>query len=106
LRNRCPPGWYARALDKFFDMNRDKTYGYQFLRPVIIDYVHARLAEGANVSTVRLETAAIRGFFAYMIQMGAVDVMFNPARNVKVRQSKETESSRLNFSPLAMPLSQ
>ena len=87
-------------------MNRDKTYGHQFLRPVIIDYVQARLAEGASVSTVCLEMAAVRGLFAYMMRMGAVDVMFNPAANVKVRQSKETESSRLNFSPVAMPLSQ
>jgi site-specific recombinase XerD len=75
---------YARALDKFLDMNRDKTFGYQFLRPVIIDYVQARLVEGASVSTVRLEMAAVRGLFAYMIQMGAVDVMFNPAANVRV----------------------
>lgn len=77
---------YARALDRFFDMNRGKVYGYQFLRPVIIDYVQARLAEGASVSTVRLEMAAVRGLFAYMISMGAVDVMFNPAANVKVRR--------------------
>ena len=79
---------YARALDRFFDMNRDKVYGYQFLRPTIIDYVQARLAEGASVATVRLEMAAVRGLFAYMIQMGAVDVMFNPAKNVKVKKSK------------------
>jgi site-specific recombinase XerD len=51
---------------------------------VIIDYVQARLAEGASVSTVRLEMAAVRGLFAFMISMGAVDVMFNPAKNVKV----------------------
>jgi site-specific recombinase XerD len=80
---------YARALDKFLDMNRDKTYGYQFLRPVIIDYVQARLVEGASVSTVRLEMAAVRGLFAYMISMGAVDVMFNPAKNVQVKKAKD-----------------
>jgi site-specific recombinase XerD len=80
---------YARALDRFFDMNRDKVYGYQFLRPVIIDYVQARLAEGASVSTVRLEMAAVRGLFAYMISMGAVDVMFNPAKNVQVNKAKD-----------------
>jgi site-specific recombinase XerD len=80
---------YARALDRFFDMNRDKTYGYQFLRPVIIDYVQARLAEGASVSTVRLEMAAVRGLFAFMISMGAVDMMFNPAANVKVTKPKD-----------------
>jgi hypothetical protein len=80
---------YARALDRFFGMNRGKEYGYQFLRPVIIDYVNARLAEGASVSTVRLEISAVRGLFAYMMRIGAVDVMFNPARNVKVRRLKE-----------------
>ena len=80
---------YARALDKFFDMNRDKTYGHRFLRPVIIDYVQARLAEGASVSTVRLEMAAIRGLFDFMIAMGAYDVMLNPAAKVKVTKPKD-----------------
>jgi site-specific recombinase XerD len=84
---------YARALDKFFDMNRDKTYGYQFLRPVIIDYVQARLAEGARVSTVRLEMAAIRGSFDFMIAMGAFDVMINPARNVKVGKPRKPDAT-------------
>jgi site-specific recombinase XerD len=71
----------------------------------IYDYVQSRLAEGASVSTVRLELSAIRGLFQFAMDVGASDVMFNAARNVKVRQSKETESSRLNFSPVAMPLS-
>ena len=80
---------YARALDRFFDMNGDKVYGYQFLRPVIIDYVQARLAEGASVSTVRLEMSAVRGLFQFMIRMGAVDVMFNPAANVRIKKPQD-----------------
>src|SRR5215469_13237730 len=65
-----------------------KEYGYQFLRPVVIDFVQSRLAEGAAVSTVRLEMAAIRGLFDFMISMGAYDVMLNPAKNVKVNAPK------------------
>jgi len=75
---------YARALDRFLNMNRDKEFAYQFLRPTIIDFVQSRLAEGAAVSTVRLEMAAIRGLFDFMIAMGAYDLMLNPAKNVKV----------------------
>jgi site-specific recombinase XerD len=75
-------------------MNRSREYGYQFLRPVIIDYVQARLAEGASVATVRLEMAAIRGLFAYMIAMGAYDVMLNPAKNVKVRKNESRAPER------------
>ena len=79
---------YARAVDRFIEKNADKIYGYEFLRPVIIDYVNARLAEGASVSTVRLEMAAIRGLFEYMIAMGAYDVMLNPAMNIRVKKPK------------------
>ena len=55
---------------------------------MIIDYVNARLAEGASVSTVRLEMAAIRGLFDFMIKVGAYDVVLNPAKNVNVRKPK------------------
>jgi site-specific recombinase XerC len=61
----------------------------QFLRPVINDYVETRLGEGASVATVRLELSAIRGLFQFMLEMGAPDVMFNPARGVKVRKPKD-----------------
>jgi hypothetical protein len=77
---------YARAMDRFFKMNQGNTYGYQFLRPVIIDYAQARLAEGASVSTVRLQMSAVRGLFDFMIAMNAFDVIINPARNVKVKK--------------------
>lgn len=39
-----------------------------------------------SISTARLEMAAIRGLFAYMIRMDAVDVIFNPAANVKIKR--------------------
>jgi site-specific recombinase XerD len=77
---------YSRALERFLGKYPDKIYGHQFLRPVINDYVQSRLAEGASVSTVRLEMSAIRGLFQFALDMGAADVMFNPAKGVKVRK--------------------
>lgn len=44
--------------------------------------------EGASVSTVPLELSAIRGLFQLALDIGAVDVMSNPARNVKVRKTR------------------
>jgi site-specific recombinase XerD len=79
---------YARALERFLGMHPGKTYGHQFLRPVIDSYVETRLAEGASVGTIRLELSAVRGLFQFALDMGASDIMFHPARNVKVRQSK------------------
>lgn len=55
---------------------------------MINDYVETRLVEGASVATVRLELSAIRGLFQFMLDMEAADVMFNPAKGVKLRQSK------------------
>jgi site-specific recombinase XerD len=79
---------YSRALETFLGKHPGKTYPHQFLRPVINDYVEARLKENASVATVRLELSAIRGLFQFMMDMAAPDVMFNPARNVKVRPLK------------------
>ena len=76
---------YARAIERFLRKYPDKIYGHQFLRPVINDYVQFRLAEGAGVSTVRLEMSAIRGLFQFALDMNAPDVMVNPAKNVKVK---------------------
>ena len=94
---------YARALERFLGKHPGRTYPHQFLRPVINDYVETRLKEGASVATVRLELSAIRGLFQFMLDMGAPDVMFNPARNVKVRQSKsgsvEADQNELTESP-------
>ena len=79
---------YARALERFLGKHPKKTFPHQFLRPVINDYVETRLAEGASVATVRLELSAIRGLFQFMLDMNAWDVMFNPAKNVKVQKLK------------------
>jgi site-specific recombinase XerD len=87
---------YARALEKFLAKHPGKTYGHQFLRPVVNSYVETRLAEGASVATVRLELSAVRGLFQFAMDMGASDVMFNPARNVKVRQSKSGSAKAAN----------
>ena len=69
-------------------------YPHQFLRPIINDYIETRMAEGASVATVRLELSAVRGLFQFMMDMGAADVMFNPAKGVKLRHRarKEIES--------------
>jgi hypothetical protein len=80
---------YARALERFLGKHPGKTYGHQFLRPVINSYVENRLAEGASVATVRLELSAVRGLFQFAMDMGAADVMFNPAKNVKVKRTSE-----------------
>ena len=79
---------YARALERFLGKHPGKTYAHQFLRPVINQYVETRLGEGASVATVRLELSAVRGLFQFALDMGAADVMFNPAKSVRVRQSK------------------
>jgi site-specific recombinase XerC len=78
---------YARALERFLGKHATKTHPHQFLRPVFNDYVEERLTEGASVSTVRLELSAVRGLFQFMIEMGAADVMFNPAKGVTVKTS-------------------
>ena len=77
---------YARALERFLGKHRGKTYPHQFLGPAINEYVETRLAEGASVATVRLELSAVRGLFQFMLAMGAADVMFNPAKAVKVKR--------------------
>jgi site-specific recombinase XerD len=83
---------YARALERFLGRHPERTYGYQFLRPTINDYVESRLEEGASVSTVRLEMSAIRGLFQFALDMGAFDVMVNPAKNVKSEETRESPS--------------
>lgn len=75
---------YARALEKFLGKYPGRTFAHDFLRPLIHDYVQSRLAEGAAVSTVRLELSAIRGLFQFMIDMNALGVFLNPARGVRV----------------------
>jgi len=83
---------YSRALERFLGKHHGKTYAHQFLRPSIIDYVEARLQEGASVATVRVELSAIRGLFQFMADMGAADVFFNPARGVRVPMPSKKKS--------------
>jgi site-specific recombinase XerC len=39
---------------------------------------------------VRLELSAIRGLFQFMLDMNAPDVMFNPAKGVKVKTTNQS----------------
>jgi site-specific recombinase XerD len=96
---------YARALERFLGKHPGKTYGHQFLRPVINSYVDTRLAEGASVATVRLELSAVRGLFQFALDMGAADVMFNPAINVKVRGKQQVHQSIAESSEQRVPSS-
>ena len=75
---------YARALEKFLARNGGKAYAHDFFRAHINDYVKRRLDEGAAVSTVRLEISAIRSFWQFMEDMGAV--LLNPVRGLKVNR--------------------
>jgi integrase len=84
---------YARALEKFLGKHPGKTFPHQFPRPVINDFVEKRLAEGASVATVRLELSAIRGLFQFAMDMKAADVLFNPAKNVKLKKSKGNQAA-------------
>gem|GEM_PF-6457521 len=84
---------YARAFERFLGKHPGLTYGHQFLRPVINDYVGTRFAEGASIATVRLELSAVRGLFQFAMDVGASDMMFNPARGVKVRRSNSKSPS-------------
>jgi site-specific recombinase XerD len=79
---------YARALERFLGNYPSKTYPHQFLRATINEYVETRLGERASAATVRVELSAIRGLFQFMLDMGASDVMFNPAKGVKVKTRK------------------
>ncbi len=74
---------YSRVVQALLDHFRDSRYPHSFLRPQLIDYRDKRLKQ-AKPSTVRLEFTAIRSFWNWMLQMGVVDVMFNPANNIKV----------------------
>jgi site-specific recombinase XerD len=85
---------YARALERFLAKHPTRTYCHQFLRPVINQYIEDRLTDGASVATVRLELSAIRGLFQFALEMGAADVFFNPAKNVKVRKPENDRKVR------------
>jgi len=73
---------YGRALSRFLRAFPGRKDVNSFARPEIIDWVNARLAEGASVATVRTELAAIRSFFQFCVDMQVA--MLNPARGVTV----------------------
>ncbi len=77
---------YGRALSRFLAAFPGRKDINSFLRPEIIDWVNARLAEGASVATVRTELAAIRSFFQFAVDMQ--QAMINPARGIKVQQTR------------------
>ena len=97
---------YARALERFLGAHRGKTYPHQFLRPVINDYVETRLAEGASIATVRLELSAVRGLFQFILDMNAPDVMFNPAKGVKVKTSNPSLGKARKPAPIGQTVEQ
>lgn len=84
-KSREPQRRYARALDKFLGKNEGKAYAHDFFKAHINDYVQTRLAEGAAISTVRLEISAIRSFWQFLEDMDAV--LLNPVRGVKVKRA-------------------
>ena len=79
---------YARVLDKFLRKYPNKKYPYEFLRPLIDDYVQTRFAEGASVNTVRLELSAIRSFWKFMVDLEAFGVFFVIASGVRAVHAK------------------
>lgn len=82
---------YGRALSRFLEAFPGRKDVNSFVRPEIIDWVNARLAEGASVATVRTEMAAIRSFFQFCVDMQ--QAMVNPARGVKVPNSRKSPLS-------------
>ena len=82
---------YGRALSRFLEAFPGRKDINSFVRPEIIDWVNARLAEGASVATVRTELAAIRSFFQFCVDMD--QAMINPARGVKVPAHRKSPLS-------------
>jgi Phage integrase, N-terminal SAM-like domain len=80
---------YARALEKFLGKNKGKAYAHDFFRPHINDYIQTRLAEGAAISTVRLEISAIRAFWNFMEEMGVL--LLNPTKGVRVPNKNRSQ---------------
>jgi len=79
---------YTRALNKLFATFPDKRFLYQFLRSDLEDFKKKRLEQGASPKTVNIELSCIRSFWNFLLQMEAEGVFFNPAKGLKVRQSK------------------
>lgn len=83
---------YSRILGKFYDHFPDKRFTYSFLRCDSEDYKQARLKEGASRQTVQMELSVLRGFFKWMLAMGADGCFFNPALGVRVPKEKRLKN--------------
>lgn len=92
---------YGRALSRFLEAFPGRRDINSFVRPEIIDWVNARLAEGASVATVRTELAAIRSFFQFCVDMQVA--MLNPARGVKVPNSKKSQLANASTAAIISP---
>lgn len=77
---------YSRALSKFYEHFPHKRFTYEFLRADLEDYKQQRLDEGASPTTVNIELSILRGFWKWMLRMGADGVFFNPAKGVRVER--------------------
>ncbi len=82
---------YSRALSKFYEHFPNKRFTYEFLRPDLETYKAQRLQEGASATTVNIELSILRGFWRWMLEMGADGVMFNPALGVRVKVPKDVQ---------------
>jgi site-specific recombinase XerC len=94
---------YTRALDKLFAAFPEKRFLHEFRRVDLEDYKQTRLEQGVSPKTVNLELSCIRSFWTFLLQMEADGVFFNPAKGVKVKQSKSgsagTPRSEMTASP-------
>lgn len=80
---------YSRALSKFYSHFPEKRFTYEYLRCDIETYKEQRLQEGASTTTVNIELSILRGFWRWLLEMGADGVMFNPALGVRVKTAKK-----------------
>jgi len=92
---------YGRALSRFLEAFPGRRDVNSFVRPEIIDWVNARLAEGASVATIRTELAAIRSFFQFCVDMQ--QAMINPARGVKVPNTQKSQLSNASTAAMISP---
>ena len=79
---------YTRALDKLFAAFPEKRFLYEFRRAELEDYKKQRLERGTSPKTVNIELSILRSFWNFLLRAEADGVMFNPAKGVRVRQSK------------------
>lgn len=92
FRERCWKTYerYGRALSRFLEAFPGRRDVNSFVRPEIIDWVNARLAEGASLATIRTELAAVRSFFQFCVDMKVA--MINPAKGIKVTRNSQTKA--------------